>query len=390
MMIERKYKILHICSYSWEIGGPPSVIFNLSNSFKNLVVTDIASTIASNHTLYSIYPGQRVYVFKKSFFSKIIPDYSFKLFFWFRNNLQKYDFVVIHGLWNIGSILALLIHKRSRIILTVHGFLDPFVLKKSPFKKKMYWLIFQKYCFKKASIIHAISSKEEILLKELFPKFINKIKFIPNGINDPLNLNSLINPSDTFKHLVDKFLSDSEYTFLYLGRIHKKKGIDLIFESFSALVEKGRFKTIKLIIAGPIDNYNIEFKELQERFQHANILILPSVISVEKNYLFSKVNSFLLPSYSEGFSIAALEAISYGKSCIFSENIGFSKEALKNDAILICDLNVKSLEKKMSLLINDKDLNILLSKNSRNFFLMNYQIDDIAQKYYNEIILNNE
>ena len=297
---------------------------------------------------------------------------------------------MVHGLWNIGSILSLFLNKRSKIILTVHGFLDPYVLKKSWFKKKIYWFLFQKYCFKKASIIHAISSEEEILLKELFPKFVNKIKFIPNGIIDPLILNSPINPSDSFKLLVDKFLSDSEYTFLYLGRINKKKGIDLIFESFSILVEKNNFKTIKLIIAGPIDNYHIEFKELQERFQHVNILILPSVISVEKNYLFSKVNSFLLPSYSEGFSIAALEAISYGKSCIFSENIGFSKEAFKNDSVLICGLTVKSLKENMSLLINDKDLNVLLRKNSRNFFLLNYQIDDIAQRYYNEIILSNE
>jgi glycosyltransferase involved in cell wall biosynthesis len=390
MMIDRKLKIIHICSYSWEIGGPPSVIYNLSNSFKNLVESDIASTIASNHTLYSIYSGQRVFVFKKSYFSKIIPDFSFKLFFWFINNLRLYDFVVVHGLWNIGSILALVLNKRSKIILTVHGFLDPYVLKKSWFKKKIYWFLFQKYCFKKASIIHAISSDEEILLKELFPKFVSKIKFIPNGINDPLIINSPINLSEAFKHLVDKFLSDSEYTFLYLGRINKKKGIDLIFESFSILAKKNKFKTIKLIIAGPIDNYHIEFKEFQVRFPHANILILPSVISIEKNYLFSKVNSFLLPSYSEGFSIAALEAISYGKSCIFSENIGFSKDAFKNDSVLICDLNVKSLEEKMSLLINDKDLNVLLSKNSRNFFLMNYQIDDIAQRYYNEIILSNE
>jgi glycosyltransferase involved in cell wall biosynthesis len=390
MMIEKKFKILHICSYSWEIGGPPSVIFNLSNSFKNLVESDIASTIASNHTLYSIYPGQRVFVFQKSFFSKIIPDFSFKLFFWFLNNLRHYEFIVVHGLWNIGSILAIFLTKRSRIILTVHGFLDPYVLEKSRFKKKIYWFLFQKYCFKKASIIHAISSEEEILLKELFPNFINKIKFIPNGINDPLILNTPIIPSNGFKLLVDKFLSNSEYTFLYIGRINKKKGIDLIFESFYNLVEKVESKTIKLIIAGPIDNYNIEFKELQERFQHTNILILPSVISVEKNYLFSKVNSFLLPSYSEGFSIAALEAISYGKSCIFSENIGFSIEALKNDSVLICDLNVESLAEKMSLLINDIDLNVFLSKNSRNFFSMNYQIDDIAQRYYNEIILSNE
>ena len=81
MMEDRKFKILHICSYSWEIGGPPSVIFNLSNSYKNLVESDIASTIASNHSLYSTYPEQRVFVFKKSIFSKVVPDFSFDLFF---------------------------------------------------------------------------------------------------------------------------------------------------------------------------------------------------------------------------------------------------------------------------------------------------------------------
>ena len=73
-----------------------------------------------------------------------VIDFSFKLFFWFINNLRLYDFVVVHGLWNIGSILALVLNKRYKIILTVHGFLDPYVLKKSWFKKKIYWFLFQK------------------------------------------------------------------------------------------------------------------------------------------------------------------------------------------------------------------------------------------------------
>jgi len=388
MIVNQKFKILHICSYSWEIGGPPSVIFNLSNSFKNLVDTDITSTIASDHSLYLNFPGQRIFVFKKSLLSQIIPDFSIKSFFWFKKYAYRYDFVVVHGLWNFGSILALFLNKRTRLILTIHGFLDPYVFKRSIFKKSLYWFIFQKYCFKKAWIIHAISSQEEILLKNLFPQFKNKIKFIPNGIQDPISKNSQIIPSENFKKSIDVFLSDSEYTFLYLGRINKKKGIDLILEAFSSLVKKYSSNNIKLIIAGPIDNYQIAFEELKNRFRHLNILVLPSVISEEKTYLFSQVDSFLLPSHSEGFSIAALEAISYGKACIFSKNIGFSDEALKDNAALICDLNIKSLEEKMSLLINNLELNILLRKNSRSFFLKNYQIDDIANRYYKEIILS--
>jgi len=143
-MVDRKLKILHFCSYSWEIGGPPSVIFNLSNSFKNIVVSDIASTINSDHSLYSTYPGQRIFVFKKSFISKIIPDFSLKSIVWFLKYAKQYDLVVIHGLWNFGSFLALFISKRSRLVLTIHGFLDPYVMKKSKFKKKYFLVSFSK------------------------------------------------------------------------------------------------------------------------------------------------------------------------------------------------------------------------------------------------------
>lgn len=390
MIESRKFKLLHICSYSWEIGGPPSVIFNLSNSYKDQVNTDIVTTLTSNHTLYSIFSGQRIFVFKKSFLSKIIPDFSIKSLFWFINHVFKYDFVVVHGLWNFGSVLAFFIPKRTRLILTIHGFLDPYVLKRSRFKKILFWFIFQKYCFKKASIIHAISLEEEIKLKKMFPQYKSKIIFIPNGIQDPLLIKNINQPNTHFKNLINSFLSDSVYTFLYLGRINKKKGIDLILESFYRLVEKQNTANIKLIMAGPIDNYDLEFQELQKRFIHTNILFLPSVILEEKIYLFKKVNAFLLPSYSEGFSIAALEAISYGKACIFSKNIGFSNEAFEENSALICDLSVKSLMEKMSHLINDYDLNLLLSKNSRDLFIKNYQIDNISKRYYKEIILSNE
>jgi glycosyltransferase involved in cell wall biosynthesis len=389
-MISRKFKLLHICSYSWEIGGPPSVIYNLSNSFKDKVETDIVTTLAENHTLYSIFSGQKIFAFKKSFLSKIIPDFSFESLFWFIKNAFKYDYVVIHGLWNFGSILALFLPRRTRLILTIHGFLDPYVFEKSRLKKFLFWFIFQNYCFKKASIIHAISLEEEIQLKNMFPHYKSKIIFIPNGIQDPLLLKNINQPNTHFKYLINSFLSDSVYTFLYLGRINKKKGIDLIIESFYRLVEKQNTANIKLIIAGPIDNYDLEFQELQKRFIHTNILILPSVILEEKIYLFKNVNAFLLPSYSEGFSIAALEAISYGKACIFSKNIGFSKEAFEEHSALICDLSVKSLMEKMSLLINDYELNLLLSKNCRDLFLRNYQIDSISKRYYKEIILSNE
>jgi hypothetical protein len=122
----RKIRLLHICSYTWEIGGPPSVIYNLSHQFNNVVDTDIVSPIEKNHKLYSIFEGQKVFVFKKSFLSKLIPDFSLNLFFWFKKYAGQYDYIVVHGLWNFGSVLAYFLNDHSRLILTVHGFLYTF------------------------------------------------------------------------------------------------------------------------------------------------------------------------------------------------------------------------------------------------------------------------
>ena len=44
----------------------------------------------------------------------------------------------------------------------------------------------------------------------------------------------------------------------------------------------------------------------------------------------------------------------------------------------------------MYLLAYDEDLNISLNRNSLDFFIKNYQIEDIANKYYNEIIIGND
>jgi type III secretory pathway lipoprotein EscJ len=139
------------------------------------------------------------------------------------------------------------------------------------------------------------------------------------------------------------------------------------------------------------DDKDIDFSFEHDKLAHFDSVYFNSFrksYKIQKKYMEHFISKVLRPEpqyiYIEGKQDIGK------KSCIFSENIGFSKEAFKNDSVLICDLNVKSLEEKMSLLINDKDLNVLLRENSRNFFLMNYQIDDIAQRYYNEIILSNE
>ena len=141
--IEKKNSILHFCSYTWETGGPPNVIFNHSRFLleKNWTV-HIASAISKSNNIYSILLGLKVFIFKKSFFSSLFKDFSLEMLFWYYKNRNNYSVVNVHGLWNLGSILPFYFKNKSLKIITVHGFLDSYVMKDSMLLKKLFWHLF--------------------------------------------------------------------------------------------------------------------------------------------------------------------------------------------------------------------------------------------------------
>jgi glycosyltransferase involved in cell wall biosynthesis len=151
-------------------------------------------------------------------------------------------------------------------------------------------------------------------------------------------------------------------------------------------VEEGK-ANIKLIIAGPDDGYLPYVKSQIVGVE--SILLLPAVTGNNKNYLLKEVDVFLLPSYSEGFSVAALEAIAYGKACIFSPHVGFSKLALQNNAAIICETNEVSLREKMDNLSNNVNLRINLGLEAKRLYEANFTTEGVGKQFL-ELVINHE
>ena len=84
--IENKHSILHFCSYTWETGGPPNVIYNHSRFLlEKKWNVHIASAISKSNNLYSTLSGLKVFIFRKSFISALFKDFSFEMLFWYYN-----------------------------------------------------------------------------------------------------------------------------------------------------------------------------------------------------------------------------------------------------------------------------------------------------------------
>lgn len=379
-------RILHLCNYTWETGGPPSVIYGHAKVQKDYNIEQhIFSSPHKNQTIYNQTNNQRLFVFKISILNKILPDFSWQLILFFLKNKSKYDYINSHGLWNLGSILPYIIPNRAKKIITLHGFLDDYVLNKSAISKKIFWYIIQKWCLKKADIIHVISKNELEFVRKNFNYLDKKLVYIPNG----LSFEQVNDEEDmVFKDTIDKVLNSTDIVFLYLGRLNIKKGLDLLLPAFVEFKRLSKLKS-KLLIVGPDDGYKSTIQQFINKHstETDSILLFDPVRGSEKDYLLKKCHVFVLPSYSEGFSIAALEAIANGIPGIYSDTIGFAEDIKENLAGLICDLNVGSIVEQMHLLCNDSVLREKIKKNGIDLFTNNYKIEIVAKNYIEQILL---
>lgn len=108
-------------------------------------------------------------------------------------------------------------------------------------------------------------------------------------------------------------INKNSFVFLYVGRPFKRKGFNLMVESFMAAFPS-KVTNAHLLIAGCNRN---ELHEIVDEVPH-NIHALGVVTDMKSLYQFAKV--VVLPSYHEGFGYALLEGAA-AKCALISSNI---------------------------------------------------------------------
>jgi glycosyltransferase involved in cell wall biosynthesis len=148
-----------------------------------------------------------------------------------------------------------------------------------------------------------------------------KIAIVPNGID----LSEYANlPSEGF--FKKKFgLDENEKIILYLGRIHKIKGIDILVRAFSNVVKK--LDDAKLVIAGPDDGYLRETVALVNALKvEKRVVFAGPLYGRDKLEAYVDADVYVLPSRYETFPMSILEALACGTPTILTENCGISED----------------------------------------------------------------
>jgi len=298
--------VIHIAgNISNNMGGPPRVISGIVNSLKNndflinYLICVKENKAGENLNLPEI---NKKYIF---FLNNTIFSFN-EIWITIKHVLNRHNkskvIIHCHGLWYPLANLACFIAQIKGIpyIISTHGMLSKNALKKKFFKKYLALLAYQKKNLLKASAIHATSLIEKNDISLIIPN--TRISIIPNGF-DGFKGNEIRHPNLNF--------STSLRTFLFIGRIHPIKGIDLLIEAWA----KAKPKQSNLLISGYIADKNY-FDMITEKINSLNlnndIKFIGESNEGQIKYLLQESTFFILPSLSENFGVVVLESLWYG------------------------------------------------------------------------------
>jgi glycosyltransferase involved in cell wall biosynthesis len=259
-----------------------------------------------------------------------------------------------HGLY-VGTNYLFGSEARRRLkalVYHAHGFFEPWILKRSRWKKQLAHWLFENENFRHVALWRALTPREADQIRAC--GISAPIVVAPNGltVEDFPAPGKKDEPIET--PLVPS-LAKSGRRALFLGRIHPKKGLDLLLSSWAAL--NGSSHGWELVIAGPDENGYLN--EIKTTARDLNLLdrirFTGPVTGRAKIALLHSADLFVLPSYSEGFSMSLLEAMACKVPVVATQSCNFPDVTVRQ-AGWECECTHESVRKTLNEALREDDL----------------------------------
>ena len=280
-------------------GGPsrsvPMMARGLSEAGVDVTIMTNYSDDINSHALEGT--SVKLYVLEPGSRKREIEDYISK---------GGFDVVQLQSIWSLDYHEMAKICRKHHIpyLVSPRGMLEPWSMQQKAFKKKLAMLIYQKADLNHAACIYTTADMEAQNVRKLGIKAPCSV--IPNGI-------------ETDGYPCRKHPDMVKKQILFLSRIHVKKGIELLIESWKELATEYPDWKIKIVGNGEVE-YILQLKSKVEQGGLSDCVeILPPVFGQAKVDLYQSSALFVLPSYSENFGMVIAEALSCGVPVITSD-----------------------------------------------------------------------
>jgi glycosyltransferase involved in cell wall biosynthesis len=259
--------------------------------------------------------------------------FSPKLDEWLQANYQRFDGVIVNGVWQYHGVAARrALAGRKPYVVFAHGMLDPYFKNRYPLKhlkKLIYWLLQERRNLSSAQAVCFTSEEEKRVAAHGFPARRFSSVVVPYGTMGPSG-----DPEALKRTFLEAWpqMQGKKY-LLFLGRIHPKKGCDLLLEAFAKVARPD----LRLVIAGPDETgWGDELRALASRLGIAERLTWTGMLRGDAKWgALYGAEAFVLPSHQENFGIAVADALACGVIPLISDKVNIAPDVAADGAGLM-------------------------------------------------------
>lgn len=382
-------KILHvITSMNPKTGGPSQGIRNLITYITTLgseveivCLDDVTEEYHVNDELIIHKIGKGITSFQ----------YSPTLLKWLLLNMDRFDYVSVHGIWQYHNyavykavrMLAKKGKKTPKVVIMSHGMLDPYFQKASDRKIKalrneLVWRLTEKKAINAADALFFTCEEELVLARTTFKGYHpQKAINVGYGIQKPP---VYVTEMKTAFEVVCPQIKSKKY-WLFISRIHPKKGVDILIDAYNKLTVENR-SLPELVIAGPTDSAYAQ--EMMKKASANNHIHFPGMLTGDNKWgAFYGCQAYLLPSHQENFGIAIVEAMACKKPVLITKNINIWREIeAGNGGWILEEVNTNFLERQLLDLAGLKETDLVQKgENAYNTYSKNFDVEACAKVF---------
>lgn len=264
---------------------------------------------------------------------------------WLKSHIGDYDLIHIHALFSFTSSYTMRLARKRGVPYFAHpiGSLDDWSLQQSALRKKLYLGLVEKANLRGAARVHFTAELEQQQAMQKISGLTPLI--VPLGLELPqLSLDARAEIRRDYQ------LQEDIKVLLFLGRIHPKKGLELLLQSLKKLDDQG----VHLLIAGDGDKSYLETLKQQVKVLElsAQVTFLGHVQGQLKQSLLQGADLFALTSYSENFGIAVLEAMASATAPLISDNVPLSQQLIESKLGFVCQTDTDNIAKVLAKALN--------------------------------------
>ena len=301
---------------------------------------------------------------------------------WLERNLKDFDVIHLHNhrTYQNNEVHKFAMKYGIPYIVQAYGSVLPIFQKQN--LKKLYDFIWGDKILLDASKLIAVSKVERAqYLKMGVPE--SKIEIVPQGFD--VSQYQTLPERGKFRRKYG--IAADEKMVLYLGRLHKSKGLDFLISGFSSLLDMN--KDVKLVIAGPDEGFLDTLMRQIEKLEIDEKVLFTGFIN-EKFEAFVDADVLVYAGVLEIFGLVPFEAIMCGTPVIVADDCGCGEVIKQGKCGYVVKYgNINDLKEKMTVSLNNPELNAQMVENGRKFirdYLTWERVTTDIEKCYRQVI----